>query len=209
MELKVKFLKWSAGIPVAMLNQKTAKKLGVHVQDKISIKTLSKYPKETSTIIDTITGLIKEKEIAVSSELKKRLELRKGQKVDVTLALTTKSLFFIKKKLNNKRLSRKEINEIIRDITDNSLSEAEIALFISGMYKNGMDVNEIIYLIDAILESGNKFKFRGKIIGDKHSIGGIAGNRTTPIIVSICASAGIIMPKSSSRAILLLQEQLM
>ncbi len=201
MELKVKFLKWSAGIPVAMLNQKTAKKLGVHVQDKISIKTLSKYPKETSTIIDTITGLIKEKEIAVSSELKKRLELRKGQKVDVTLALTTKSLFFIKKKLNNKRLSRKEINEIIRDITDNSLSEAEIALFISGMYKNGMDVNEIIYLIDAILESGNKFKFRGKIIGDKHSIGGIAGNRTTPIIVSICASAGIIMPKSSSRAI--------
>jgi putative thymidine phosphorylase len=201
MELKAKFLKWSAGFPVAMLNQKTAKKIGVHVQDKICIKTLSKYPKEISTIIDIVTGLIKENEIAVSSELKKRLELRTGQKVDVTLALTSKSLFFIKKKLDNKRLSREEIKEIIKDITNNSLSESEISLFVSGMYKNGMDIKEIIYLIDAILESGNRLSFRNKIVGDKHSIGGIAGNRTTPIVVSICASAGIIMPKSSSRAI--------
>jgi putative thymidine phosphorylase len=201
MELKVKFLKWSAGIPVAMLNQKTAKKLGVHVQDKISIKTLSKYPKELSTIIDTVTGLIKEDEIAVSSELHKRLELRVGQKVDVAIALNSKSLFFIKKKLDNKKLSKEEIKEIIKDIVNNSLSEAEIALFVSGMYKNGMNLKEIIYLIEAILSSGNKLAFRSKIVGDKHSIGGIAGNRTTPIVVSICASAGIIMPKSSSRAI--------
>jgi len=30
MELKTKILKWSAGVPVAMLNLKTAEKLGVH-----------------------------------------------------------------------------------------------------------------------------------------------------------------------------------
>lgn len=201
MELKAKFLKWSAGLPVAMLNQKTAQKIGVHVQDRICIKTLTKYPKEISTIIDTVKRLIKENEIAVSSELKKRLGLRIGQKVEVTLALNPKSLFFIKKKLDNKKLSREEINEIIRDITNNSLSESEIALFVSGMYKHGMNLKETIYLIDAILESGNKFIFKNKVVGDKHSTGGIAGNRTTPIVVSICASAGIIMPKSSSRAI--------
>lgn len=201
MELKVKLLKWSAGLPVAMLNKKTAKKMGVHVQDRISIKTLSKSPKEISTIIDTVTRLIKENEIAVSSELKKRLRLRIGQKVDVGLAQTPKSLIFIKEKLNKKILSEEEINEIIKDIVNNSLSEAEIALFISAMYKQGMNLRETIYLIKAILESGNKFTLGNKTIGDKHSIGGIAGNRTTPIVVSICASAGIIMPKSSSRAI--------
>ena len=32
-------------------------------------------------------------------------------------------------------------------------------------------------------------------------IGGIAGNRTTPILVSICVAAGLTMPKTSSRAI--------
>jgi len=40
-----------------------------------------------------------------------------------------------------------------------------------------------------------------KFVVDKHSIGGIPGNRTTPIVVAICASAGLTMPKSSSRAI--------
>jgi putative thymidine phosphorylase len=43
-------------------------------------------------------------------------------------------------------------------------------------------------------------KLKNKKIADKHSIGGIAG-RTTPIIVSICAVAGLIIPKTSSRAI--------
>ena len=42
MELKTKILKWSAGLPVAMLNDKTASKIGVHPQDLISIKTLSR-----------------------------------------------------------------------------------------------------------------------------------------------------------------------
>ena len=201
MELKVKLLKWSAGLPVAMLNKKTAKKVGVHVKDKVSIKTISKYPKEISAIIDTVKRLVKENEIAVSSELINILGLRAGQKVDVDLASTHKSLVFIKQKLNKKPLSEKEIDEIIVDITNNSLSEAEIALFVSGMYKQGMTLKETIYLINAILKSGNKFILKNKFVVDKHSIGGIPGNRTTPIIVSICASTGLIMPKSSSRAI--------
>ena len=34
MELKIKFLKWSAGLPVAMINQKTAKKMGLQETGK-------------------------------------------------------------------------------------------------------------------------------------------------------------------------------
>ena len=39
------------------------------------------------------------------------------------------------------------------------------------------------------------------IIADKHCAGGLPGNRTTPIIVAIVASLGLMMPKTSSRAI--------
>jgi AMP phosphorylase len=199
--LKVKFLKWSAGLPVAMLNKKTAEKMGVHIKDKILIRTLTKHPKEMFTIIDTIQGLVKENEIAVSAELKKKLGLRLGGRVDVGLAQIPRSLTFIKKKLNGIKLSKKEVEEIIRDIVKNSLSETEIALLISGMYKQGMTMDETIYLIKAILKSGNKFTSRSKFVVDKHSIGGIPGNRTTPIVVALCAAAGLTMPKSSSRAI--------
>jgi len=196
LKLKIKILDWNAGLPVAMLNEKTAEKLGVRIRDRISIKVDSK---ELNTIVDTIGKLIKENEIAVSSEIKKRLNLRKGQKVDVNLAQNPESLNYIKKKLNNHILSGKEITEIITDIVNNSLSEAEIALFVSGMYKFGMTMKETIYLIKAILKTSNTFDLGNT--ADKHSIGGIAGNRTTPIIIPICAVAGLIMPKNSSRAI--------
>jgi len=198
MNLKVKLLKWSAGAPVAMLNKETAKKIGAQIKDRIEIKTSSK---KITTIIDTVGPLIKTNEIAVSSEIKNFLHLRKSQKVEVNLSLAPRSLKLIKKKLNKKTLSKKEIFEIIRDIVSNSLSEAEIALFVSAMYHHGMNFKETIYLIEAILESGNKLKLKNKLVADKHSIGGVAGNRTTPIIVSICAAAGLTMPKNSSRAI--------
>ncbi len=202
MKLKVKFSKWSAGFPVVMLNKNTALKLGVHTRGRISIKTLSKYPKEISSIIDTIEGnSVKENEILVSSEIKKRINLKKAQNVDVNLSPESGSLVLIKKKLNRKRLNEKEITEIIQDIVNNSLSEPEIALFVAAMYEHGMSTKETIYMIKAILKFGNMLKIKKEFVVDKHSIGGIPGNRTTPIIVSICSAAGLTFPKTSSRAI--------
>ncbi len=108
MELKIKILKWSAGIPVAMLNENTANIIGVKTKGRIFIKTLSKKTQGISTIVDTAKKLVGEKEIAVSSELKERLFLKAGQKVDVDLAPSPKSLLFIKKKMNNEPLSQEE-----------------------------------------------------------------------------------------------------
>ena len=201
MELKVKILKWSAGFPVAMLNIHTANIMGVKIKDRIFIKPISKKDSGVSTIVDTVSTIVKKDEIAISSELKERLGLNEGQKVDVDLSPMPKSMIFIKKKVNKEELTQLEVNAIIKDIIDNSLSEAEIALFISAMYENGMDMKETIFLINAILNSGRKLDIRGKYVVDKHCIGGVPGNRTTPLVVSICAAAGLIFPKSSSRAI--------
>jgi len=201
MQLKIKLLKWSAGLPVVMLNEKTAEKIGIHSQDMLNIKTLSKHPREIAAIVDVIKGIVGRREIAVSSELKKRLGLKIGEKIEINMLIPPNSMNFIKKKFQNKPLSKKEIDIIIRDIVNNSLSDAEIALFISALDKYGMTMKETIYLIKAIQKTGAQLKFRNKFVVDKHSIGGVPGNRTTPIVVSICAAAGFIMPKNSSRAI--------
>jgi len=201
MQLKVKFLKWSAGIPVAMLNHKTADKMSVHPEDRINLRTISKYPKEISTIVDVVKGIVKEDEIAISSELEKFLNFKISKKVEVNLAVPPKSLDFIKKKLNNHQLTKNEIDAIIKDVVNNSLSDSEIALFITAVYKYGTNMKETIYLIEAIRKSGSQLRIKGKFIADKHSVGGVPGNRTTPIVVSICSAAGLIFPKTSSRAI--------
>lgn len=201
MKLKVKILKWSVGVPGIMLNSETAKELGVNTHGRISIETLSNHPKKLITVVDTIGDVVKKNEVVVSSETKKYLDLRKRQKVDINIAQSPKSVLFVKKKLNNQRLSEKEINSIIDDVVSNTLSEPEIALFISAMYKKGMNFNERVSLIKAILKTGNKLSFKDKMVVDKHSIGGVPGNRTTPIIVSICAAGGLKIPKTSSKAI--------
>ena len=201
MKLKIKFIKWNAGIPSAMLDKNTADKMGIHTGDRISIKTLSKYPQEIAVMVDLVDKIVGKNQVAVSSEISDKINLKKSQVVDVNLASTSKSVLHIKKKLDGKKLSQKEINEIVRDVVNNSLSQAEVALFISSMYVRGMDFKETIYLIKAILKTGNMLSLKSKFVVDKHSIGGIPGNRVTPIVVSICAAAGLVFPKTSSRAI--------
>lgn len=201
MELKVRLLKWSAGVPVAMINLKTAELMGIHENDRVSIEKLSGGNGEFSTILNIVEKIVKENEIGISSEIKELFNLKAGQKVDVNLAKSPLSLNYIKKKLDKKKLSKEEIKVIIKDIVDNSLSDPEVALFVSGMYENKMNFNETIDLIEAFLESGEVMSFRGKFIVDKHCIGGVPGNRTTPVVVSILAAAGLTCPKTSSKAI--------
>ncbi len=201
MKLKSKFLRWSAGTPTAMINKKTAERIGIHSKDRISIRTMSRYPREISVLVDIVEGIVNQGEIALSSEIRKVLKLRKGQDVDVNLSTIPESTFYIKDKLDGKTLKPEQIKEIVRDIVNNSLSQAELSLFVSAMYIRGMNFKETISLIEAILESGNLLKLGKRTIVDKHSVGGVPGNRTTPIVVAICASAELTIPKTSSRSI--------
>ena len=201
MKLKAKITEWSTGIPAAILLKETADKIGIHSGDRISISLTSDYSKEMSAVVNIIDRYVGKNEIGVSQSLEKRLGLKSGQVVEIHLAEVSKSLFLIKKKLVGQVLNSKEINQIIEDIVGNDLSEAEIALFVSAMYSKGMSENETVFLVKAILKNGEVLKFNKKLVVDKHCIGGIPGNRTTPIVVAICASLGLTMPKTSSRAI--------
>jgi len=197
MKLKVKILKFLAGRPVCMIHEKTAKEMGLHIENRVLIK---KMKKTINSIVNTISNIIKQNEIAVSNEVIKRLKLKRGDIVDVEITEPPKSIIIIKKKLKGKELTKQEIKEIIHDIANNALREAEIAFFITALNSKGMSLTETKHLINAMVESGKRLKLRGKIV-DKHSIGGVAGNRTTPIVVAICSATGLIMPKTSSRAI--------
>jgi thymidine phosphorylase len=52
-----------------------------------------------------------------------------------------------------------------------------------------------------MVDAGERIAWDRVPILDKHSVGGLPGNRTTPIIVAIAAAAGLTMPKTSSRSI--------
>jgi len=204
MLLKVKSLNLSAGKPIAIINYKTALKLNIHASERVRIKKINKKKRaefhEIIAITDIAKRLLHENDISVSSEVFEGLGLKDGEIVQVEPALRPLSINFILKKLNGGTLNYTEIFTIISDIVNNALTEAEISYFISGMYIHGMTYNETISLIRAMIKTGRRLKINGSVV-DKHSIGGIPGNRTTPIVVSICAAAGLTIPKTSSRAI--------
>jgi AMP phosphorylase len=197
MELKIKFFELFAGKPVAIINEEIANRINVHIGERISI---SKFKDSVISIVDVSKNFLKKDEIAVSKEVIEALNIKEGDMVEVSLAEAPKSALFIKKKIDGFALTKEEIDSIIQGIVNNALTEAEIAYFVAAVYKNGMNNGEIENLIWSMVATGKRLNFGGEV-ADKHSIGGIAANRTTPIIIPICASAGLIMPKTSSRAI--------
>ena len=64
-----------------------------------------------------------------------------------------------------------------------------------------LDINESVSLTKAMINTGEILKLNKYPVMDMHCIGGVAGNRTTMIIVPIVASAGLTIPKTSSRSI--------
>ncbi len=198
MKLKLKKLNFLVGKPVCIIHELTAKEMNLHVGSRVLIT--SKKQKEIISVVDTISEVLKQNEIAVSEEIFQKLNLKHGEVVNVEITEHPHSIDLIKKKLRGKSLKKKEIQEIIENIANNSLTEVETAFFISAVHAKKMSLSETKHLTQAMVETGNKIKLKGKI-ADKHSCGGTAGNRTTPIIISICTTAGLVMPKTSSRAI--------
>jgi AMP phosphorylase len=197
-KLKVKSSEWSTGRPVAILNPYTAKKLGAHLDDRLVIKSGEFMIVAT---LDISSKLVTKNQVLVSTEIVEHLKLRDKKLVEIEVAQNPQVTESLNKKLHCSPLSKKEIYNIIKSIVDNSMTEIEIAFFISSIHHCGMSFEEIINLTESIYETGKKLKLKNKIIVDKHSIGGVAGNRTTPLVVSICASQGLVFPKTSSRAI--------
>ncbi len=106
----------------------------------------------------------------------------------------------IQKKLLGKKLSYRETFAVMDEIAHEKLSDVLTTYFVASSFKEGYSPQELYFFTKAMVETGNKLKFKG-IVADKHSVGGIAGTRTTMIIVPIIAAAGFQIPKISSRAI--------
>jgi len=110
------------------------------------------------------------------------------------------ALSAIRKKLVGKTLNYKEIYSIMDQIAKQRLGDVLTTYFAASGYSQGFSNQELYFLTKAMIETGEKLHFKG-IVADKHSIGGVPGNRTTLIVVPIIAAAGFLIPKSSSRAI--------
>jgi AMP phosphorylase len=201
MKLKIKDLDIATGGPlVAVLNQKDACKFDIHHLDRIKIKKGKKIETVVVHMAES-SKVVPQGRIGAYEEVIDSLNLKNKDKVSIMLARKPLSIEFIRKKLDGKTLVKKEINQIVWDIVHNKLSTSELTFFVAACYTNLMSIEETIMLTRAMVKHGDTLKLDKYPIIDKHSIGGIPGNRTTLILVPIVAAAGLTIPKTSSRSI--------
>lgn len=177
-----------------------ARPLGMKQGDRIAVT----YKKKKVVAILDLTkndSIIKKNEVGIFHEVQEKLGCKTGESVDVDFSPKPQSVYAINKKLHGAELSKAEIYQIVQDVVDKNLSDIEMTYFVSACFMNELTIKETVAFTNAMVETGKQLSFPGKIVADKHCIGGVAGNRTTCLVIPIIAAAGITIPKTSSRSI--------
>ncbi|MDR3074547.1 MAG: AMP phosphorylase [Candidatus Methanoplasma sp.] len=195
MNIKVKFLDISTE-PAVLINNEDALKIGGKDNDRVRVEG-----KGSTTALLNVSDFVCPGEAILSSNLKDKIKASDGDELNIVYASSPESVRNIRKKMDNEKLSKEEISAIVTDILENRLSKIEISAWLTALYINCMDIDEIAAFTEAMVDTGDRVVFDRSPVYDFHSMGGVPGNKITPIVVSIVAAAGFMLPKTSSRAI--------
>ena len=147
------------------------------------------------------SDILKRCEASLSESAWDRIGAQEGDLIRLSHIPLLSSFSYVRSKIHGNKLTQHEFQAIINDIVAGKYSNTHIASFITACGDANLSTNEIIELTQAMTQSGEQLHWNVPVVIDKHSVGGIPGNRTTPIVVAILAAAGLTIPKTSSRAI--------
>ena len=147
------------------------------------------------------SDLLQVGQVALSEAAWIALEIDEGSHVQVRHPPVLNSLTSIRRRIHGHRLDYSELQDIVKDVVDGRYTDVVLSAFLTATAVLPMDSQETIHLTRAMVDVGKRLKWNQSIVVDKHCIGGLPGNRTTPIVVAIAAAHGLTMPKTSSRAI--------
>lgn len=154
-----------------------------------------------ATLYHATTDFIAHDEAALSESAWERLALQGGDTVSVSHPDPLASLSSVRSRIYGNDLNERALRDIIGDVVDGKYSDIHLSSFVTACAARPLDRAEVMALTKAMVDVGERLTWNSVVVVDKHSVGGLPGNRTTPIIVSIVAALGLTMPKTSSRAI--------
>lgn len=172
--------------------------LGIKEHDRVRVKGVGGEMAASAVITE---NTVEHGFALLTPALMKRVGISDGSEVELFFAPPPASVRTIRKKMDRQKLTQAEIYDVVNDIYQGRLSDIEVSAWLTSLYISGMDTDEIADFANAMVDTGDRIEFGRSPVFDFHSLGGIPGNKITPIVVSICAAAGLLIPKTSSRAI--------
>lgn len=153
-----------------------------------------------SPVITDDPGLLAADEIGLPQPAAHRLGVAPGELVAIAPARPPKSLDAVRAKIRGETLSHAMMAEVVADLVSHRCSDMEIAAFLIAC-ASFMTADETLSLTEAMAAAGARLSWGERTVVDKHCIGGVPGNRTSLIVAPIVAAHGLLIPKTSSRAI--------
>ena len=172
---------------------------GFEAQRRVEVVLRERRINATINVVES--DLLAPGEASLSTRAWQALGAVANDEVMVVHAPTLDSLSAMRSKIYGHRLDAGALDAIVRDVAAGRYSDMHIAAFLGACAGGRMDLQETIDLTGAMVNVGDRVDWGRAPIADKHCVGGLPGNRTTPIVVAIAAAAGLTMPKTSSRAI--------
>lgn len=155
----------------------------------------------TAVLFQQDDGRLAADEIGLSEAAWKLLGGREDELVEVSHVPPLDSMRWVRRRIFGNALSQTAFDEILRDVVAGRYSDVQLSAFVTAGSAFPFSDDETFALTRAMAEAGTQLDWDQPLVVDKHSVGGLPGNRTTPIVVAIAAACGITIPKTSSRAI--------
>lgn len=172
---------------------------GFAAQSRVRVAVGSRHIIATLNIVeDSLLGV---EEVSLSEVAWEALGASEGETVEVSHPEPLESLGALRAKVYGQRVALSAWREIIADVIAGHYSDLHLAALVTACAGDRLDLDETVALTRAMLDAGDRLEWKRPLVVDKHCVGGLPGNRTTPIVVAIVAAAGLTIPKTSSRAI--------
>lgn len=163
---------------------------------------MAKGREVTATLYQIDGGdLLQAHEAGLSEAAWDRLGVTDGAVIQVRHPPTLMSMSNVRRRVYGSRLDANSMVEVISDVAAGRYSDAHLSAFLTACSALPLDDDEVVHLTRAMVQVGERLTWASPLVIDKHSVGGLPGNRTTPIVVAIVAANGLVIPKTSSRAI--------
>lgn len=158
--------------------------------------------REIIALLNVVIGdWLSEDEAALSEAAWQALNPVPGALAEFAHAESPVSTGTVRAKVFGARLDEAGFMAVLQDVIAARLSDIELAAFVTACAGDRMDLDESVALTRAMVAVGERLDWGPEPVLDKHCVGGLPGNCTTPIVVSIVAALGHRIPKTSSRAI--------
>ena len=192
----VKKLDMEAGRGLVVLGRRLAARYGISPGSIVGVGCRGRVQGGVAVVSDTLGG---DDFLALTADLVERLG--GCDSVKLYPLEFPPSFRYLKMRLEGEEIEESGYKKLISDIVAGLYDEAQIAAFLVSQVYQPLGGDELAYLIRAMVETGEVIKFPVPV-HDVHSIGGVPGNsKVALIVVPTVAAAGLLIPKTSSRAI--------